>query len=109
LHCAASFGFVPVGTGEQIPGVAASAHVMQVPSQAESQQMPSTQKPLLQSAWQPHACPSSRAAPASLAQVVGGGREAERVQAAPSTSAAAAASAARPASRRGRLDRSASR
>jgi hypothetical protein len=47
----------PAGIGVQVPIAVDSAQVRQLPVQAESQQTPSTQKPLVHSPAAPHDCP----------------------------------------------------
>jgi hypothetical protein len=69
----------PVGTGLQVPALAASAHDRQVPVQALSQQTPWAQKP------EAHSVPSAQAAPGGLspheplAQTAGGAQSASAV------------------------------
>jgi hypothetical protein len=66
---AAEAGATPAGTNEQTPGAAGVLHDLQVSLQALSQQIPSTQNPLPQSAAHPQAAPLARWAPPSAPQV----------------------------------------
>jgi hypothetical protein len=61
----AALGATPAATNEQIPGAEGVLHDLQVSVQALLQQMPSTQKPLVQSASQPQAAPLVLRAPPS--------------------------------------------
>jgi hypothetical protein len=56
-HAVGWRGALPAGTKEQMPGAPCTSHDLQASVQALLQQTPSTQKPLPQSALQPHASP----------------------------------------------------
>jgi hypothetical protein len=57
VHCAAIVGATPAGTGEQVPGLAASAQDMQVPVHALAQHTPWAQMPELHSPADAHVFP----------------------------------------------------
>jgi hypothetical protein len=71
-HIEATRGAMPFGTKLQIPGEPGALQVLQVSPHAALQQMPSTQKPLWQSAAHPQACPFALFAPGVGLQAVGG-------------------------------------
>ena len=56
-HEAAAPHTVPSATGEQVPCFPATAHERHAPHDADPQQNPSVQKPLMQSPAAPHAAP----------------------------------------------------
>jgi hypothetical protein len=59
-------GSAPLGTNEQVPGASGRLHTLHVSVHPVSQQTPSTQKPLAQSAAQAQAWPFAWCAPEPL-------------------------------------------
>jgi hypothetical protein len=70
-HMVGVRGTPPMGTKLQTPGEPGALHVLHVSPHEELQQTPSTQKPLWQSAAQPHACPFALAVPGVGLHVAG--------------------------------------
>jgi hypothetical protein len=78
-HCPR--GSIPSsGTGVHVPSAPASVHDMQLALQAVAQQIPSTQKPLWQSAGPPQLAPGGSRPHVPPAQTLGGAQSASEVQ-----------------------------